>query len=66
MSYSTINRISDGEMVIDDNFYWFSTALEVYSANGRSISFNNFLHEGGPVGFQLTQEREMVSVWIIK
>jgi hypothetical protein len=65
ISSGTIDRIGNSEIVIDDNLYWFSGALEVYSDTGQSISFND-LQEGISVGFQITQEREMVSVWIIK
>jgi hypothetical protein len=64
-SSGTINRIGDNEIVVDDSLYPLSSVLELYSANGRSISFRD-IQEGIQIGFQLNQEGEMVALWKIK
>jgi hypothetical protein len=61
----TIDRLGEGEMVVDDSLYLLTSSLAVYSANGNAIPFGE-LHEGIEVGLQLNQEGEIVSLWKLK
>jgi len=61
----TIDRMGEGEIVLDDSLFRLAPAVRFYSERGIPITKSSF-KPGMMVGCKLNAQGEIASLWIIK
>ena len=64
--YGQINRIGEGDMLIDDLLMWISPSVEYYSQSSGLPAFPEEFSVGTFVGFRVNEKREIIELWLIK
>jgi len=63
--YGQINRIGEGDMLIDDLRMWISPSVEYFSLSNGLPAFPEEFSIGTFIGFRVNERREIIELWLI-